>query len=67
MELFVFHWGCIRLGALEDGQRGPTFDARGGTEYVLHLHYIFMLFPNGLVPSDGVFRTARNEKPSIWC
>ena len=32
MEVFVFHWGCTRLGALGDDQRGPTVFAHGGAE-----------------------------------
>ena len=32
VEVFVFHWGCTRLGALGDDQRGPTVCAHGGAE-----------------------------------
>ena len=39
---FLFFIGVAHaIGALGDGQRGPTFGACGGTEYVLPLHYIF--------------------------
>ena len=37
VEVFVFHWGCTRLGALVDDQRGPTGSAHGGTEPLLRL------------------------------
>ena len=42
VEVFVFHWGCTGPGALGDDQRGPTFGARRGTEYVLPLHDNFL-------------------------
>ena len=43
VEVFAFHWGCTRLGALGEDQRGPAAYARGGTEPVLILQDIFCL------------------------
>ena len=37
VEVLVFHWGCTRLLALGDDQRGPIVCARGGTERTLPL------------------------------
>ena len=37
VEVFVFHWGCTRQGALGDDQRGPAVCAHGGTELLLPL------------------------------
>ena len=37
VEVFVFHWGCTRLGALGDDQRVPTVNAHGETEPLLRL------------------------------
>ena len=42
VEVFVFHLGCTRLGALGDDQRGPTVCARGETESVLPLQDKFL-------------------------
>ena len=41
VEIFVFHWGCTRLGALRDDQRGPTIYARDVTEPVFPLQDMF--------------------------
>ena len=40
----------------------PFVLAEGQNMFSLSIIF-FMLFPNGLVPSDEAFRTARNEKP----
>ena len=37
MEVFLFHWGCTRQGALGDDQKGPAVCAHGGTEPLLLL------------------------------
>ena len=62
VEVFVFHWGCTRLGALGDDKRGPAFVPTEG-QCLFSLSWIIFRFPSRLVPSDEVFCTARNEKP----
>ena len=42
VEVFVFHWGCTRLGALSDAQRGPIVCAHEGTTLVVPLQDMFL-------------------------
>ena len=60
MGVFAFHWGCTRLGALGDDQRGQTVCAHGGTEPLLPpLDIFFRHIPSRLVPGTGRFVPGR--------
>ena len=65
VEVFIFLWGCTRLGALGDDSKGQTACERGGTEPVLMLRDVFMQLPSRLVSYYDAFCTASNEKPSL--
>ena len=41
VEVFVFDWGCIRLGALGDDQEAPIICALRETEPILPLQDMF--------------------------
>ena len=61
VEVFVFHWGCTRLGALGDAQRARLFvPTEGQNLFSLSLIIFFRQFPNRFVPR---VLYARNEKP----
>ena len=68
VEVFVFHWGCTRLGALGDDQGGggSHLRARRGRTCPPSPGYVLRQLPEHTVPCHDAFCTANNEKTVCW-